>query len=470
MSNQRLTGVVAIGCRNTKLTILDSAVISSRSLRLVDCENVEIICEDTDLRRIELFRCRGCSLTVIGDDVLLHVMYFLTREGCANSKFFIGDYGPAAHLPPPVIKHHEASIPDSVDGNQFYTYVPYPEIIESRPLVIDNALTPDGLKLQQTLATFTLPTMFGSLDQDLLFAPSAIPTGDNLLAAIAELEARPYTVTQEQIDEQYDNERREFVEEDEAVIEKARSVAQLLRASKYCVVYTGAGVSTSAQIPDFRGPSGVWTLRDKGETRRSNFSITDVKPTFAHYAITELVRRGMVKFVVTTNYDGLHWRTGLPLNLLEELHGCAFSLYCPNCGQFFRRGYRVEGHNDFHVTSELCSWCGTGLVDTGVAFSEGYRSPLEPVITRFHAEKADLALVLGTSMCVQSAAMYPMQVVGKGNLVLVNIQHTPVDDLTNVRIFAKTDDFFRALMRELQITQFDTKTDVLKRMPKARPK
>jgi mono-ADP-ribosyltransferase sirtuin 6 len=428
---------------------------------VVDCENLTINLEDVDLRRVELFRCRGCTVTVVGDDVLLRVLFVLTREGCIGNQFAIGEYVRGDLEPPTITRTRVAAIPDSVDGSQYFTSVPYPDRIESRALVIGGALTPEGLSLQTALAVLTLPTVFGTAE---LFAPELIPNGDQLVAAVAALEAAPYNVTDEQIERQYDAERVERFDSADELRGKVREVANLLKKSRYCVVYTGAGISTSANIPDYRGPSGVWTLKDKGQSAPEWPPTEEIVPTYAHYAVTELVKRGRVRFVVTTNVDGLHWRTGLPPHLQEELHGSAFKLYCENCASFIYRPYVVINPAGTHESDEKCDWCGAPLIDTLVAFSESYRSPLEALVLKHQMERADLAIVLGTSLCVQSAAMYPTLVVGKGNLVIVNGQVTPLDSLASVRIFARTDLFCEVLMQELGIAEFDRTTDVLARL------
>jgi mono-ADP-ribosyltransferase sirtuin 6 len=47
------------------------------------------------------------------------------------------------------------------------------------------------------------------------------------------------------------------------------------------VAYTGAGISTSANIPDFRSPEGVWTKKSQGKEAPKGTSISAAKPTLA---------------------------------------------------------------------------------------------------------------------------------------------------------------------------------------------
>ncbi|GAI73046.1 unnamed protein product, partial [marine sediment metagenome] len=45
-----------------------------------------------------------------------------------------------------------------------------------------------------------------------------------------------------------------------------RAVRDLVN-SRYAVALTGAGISTESGIPDFRGPSGIWTKDPEAERR-----------------------------------------------------------------------------------------------------------------------------------------------------------------------------------------------------------
>jgi mono-ADP-ribosyltransferase sirtuin 6 len=104
----------------------------------------------------------------------------------------------------------------------------------------------------------------------------------------------------------------ELVETPDDLARKARELADLIKQSKHFIVFTGAGISTSAGIPDFRGPEGAWTLQAQGRQRTSAATSTlQAIPTATHMALVELQNRGLMKYLISQNCDGLHRRSGI---------------------------------------------------------------------------------------------------------------------------------------------------------------
>jgi len=198
---------------------------------------------------------------------------------------------------------------------------------------------------------------------------------------------------------------------------------------------------------------------DKGK------QINEASPTYSHYAITELVSRSIVKFVISTNMDCLHVRTGIPKHLIIEQHGNCHKEVCVDCGTDYWRAYDTRDtvlHTREHYTLRFCKFCGGKLRDTIVHFSENWSERHTEVLSVFHSRKCDLSIVMGTSMNVQPNATFPELSWKKDNpapMVLVNLQKTPYDNLATIRIFTKTDIFMDLLMHELGIIEFDMKTD-----------
>ena len=104
----------------------------------------------------------------------------------------------------------------------------------------------------------------------------------------------------------------QLFDSDDELERKIIELSKLIRESKHLVFHTGAGISTSCGIPDFRGPKGVWTLEAKGEKPTFDVTFKTAKPSFTHMAIVQLEKEGYLKFVVSQNVDGLHLKSGFP--------------------------------------------------------------------------------------------------------------------------------------------------------------
>ncbi len=77
--------------------------------------------------------------------------------------------------------------------------------------------------------------------------------------------------------------------------------------------------------------SGVWTLEKRGEKPSFNTGFDTAIPTYTHQALCKLAENNYLHFVISQNIDGLHHRSGLPLDKLAELHGNVFSEECEVC-------------------------------------------------------------------------------------------------------------------------------------------
>jgi len=252
---------------------------------------------------------------------------------------------------------------------------------------------------------------------------------------------------------QNERDMTEYWDKPQVFRENIKKLAQLIRDSKHLVIYTGAGISTSASIPDYRGENGLWTKADRGEKPPPCKDLAQALPTPAHMIIRSLMDAGICKFVVSTNIDGLHRSSGIPADKIAELHGNCFKEYCKKCNKEYLRYFNctnIEGEK--HQTGRTCDDCGEPLFDNIINFQESL-PPDTYKAAEDYSKQADVSLVLGTSMLVAPANGLPLMN-PDNKLVIVNRQKTPFDAKSQIRIFGDTDDVLLLLAEELGI-QFE---------------
>ncbi|OQW53229.1 SIR2 family NAD-dependent protein deacylase [Candidatus Raskinella chloraquaticus] len=217
-----------------------------------------------------------------------------------------------------------------------------------------------------------------------------------------------------------------------------------IAAARSILPFTGAGISTDAGIPDFRSPGSLWTVNKpipfaafvaepavRIEGWRRKFAMDDsfagAQPTSAHHVMTNWVREGRARAVITQNIDGLHQAAGLSEEDVIELHGNTTYARCLQCRKRHELG-PIRAYFQQHSTPPDCMECGGVLKSATISF--GQAMP-QSALTRAGelAKRCDLCLVVGSSLVVYPAAAIPLVARDAGaRLVIINREKTALDE------------------------------------------
>ena len=205
----------------------------------------------------------------------------------------------------------------------------------------------------------------------------------------------------------------EYLDCDSVLNAKLDIVASLIKQSHQFVVYTGAGISTSSGIGDYASKASQSIVM-----RETSVNRLKAVPTLTHHVLVALEKKKFLKHWVQQNHDGLAQRAGYPQEKLNEIHGSWFDKKNP-----------------------------VVLMD----------DKLKPDLHRWlkeWAEKSDLVLAIGSSMCGMGADKVATRVAereGTLGLIIINLQKTPHDHCAQIRIFAPCDKAMSLLAKKLKL-------------------
>jgi NAD-dependent deacetylase len=238
-----------------------------------------------------------------------------------------------------------------------------------------------------------------------------------------------------------------------------QAIGYMRKAKRICA-FSGAGISTEAGIPDFRGPGGMWEdsslleqlsasgfHRDPEGFYRASMklfaTIAHAKPTPAHQLLVQLEQIGKLNAVITQNIDGLHHAAGS--SKVYEVHGTYRTGRCTKCDAGFEMVPFYSEIESGQLRVPLCPGCRVPIKPDIVLFEELLPQDAWDGSVQA-AEQCDLMLVLGSSLVVYPAAELPMIALERGaRLIIVNMKETPYDR-TALTVRGRLGDFAKSAL------------------------
>ena len=231
-------------------------------------------------------------------------------------------------------------------------------------------------------------------------------------------------------------------------LELIASLRELIAGSSRIVGFTGAGISTESGIPDYRSKGGIWNRYQPvyfadfvaDPDKRKLFwertlelwpAVRDARPNAGHAFFAELHRSGKLVGLVTQNVDGLHEKSGLPQELIVNLHGSALEVVCLSCPCRYS-SEEIAAKTDLARGIPICAACGGLLKPDTISFGQPLRREDLERADRM-ARSCDLMIAMGSTLQVFPAAHIPVTAKRAGaKLAIVTLSETPLDEMADV--------------------------------------
>lgn len=211
------------------------------------------------------------------------------------------------------------------------------------------------------------------------------------------------------------------------MVSRSHHIISVSSSSLTLLPQCGAGISTSAGIPDFRSPqTGLYANLEKLNLPYAE-AVFDIsyfrtnplpfyalahelypakyRPTIAHLFLRLLSDKGLLLKVFTQNIDCLEREAGVPEDKIIEAHGSFAHQRCIECNSDYPTHMMKEAIQNREVPRCLMPRCD-GLVKPDIVFFG------EQLPETFHLNvalpgAADLCFIMGTSLSVQPFASLP---------------------------------------------------------------
>jgi NAD-dependent deacetylase len=222
-------------------------------------------------------------------------------------------------------------------------------------------------------------------------------------------------------------------------------------------------MSAESGVPTFRdAETGLWAKVDPYEISSADgwrrhpekvwawylwrhYMMKSVQPNDGHRAVAAW-QDGAGVDVVTQNVDDLHERAGS--KRVHHLHGSLFSFRCDRCGLGYYGSLPAMPEPVETVEPPRCA-CG-GMIRPDVVWF-GEQLPTEAWDRSVEAiQRADVAIVVGTSSIVYPAAGLPELALAEGIPVIeVNPKETPLSDRVTISLREKAATSLPGLLQRL---------------------